>query len=108
MPLYMTQFAYTREAWAALSKKPENREEALGALLQKMGCRMVSFYYAFGDYDGVFIYEAPDDTTAASAILAAVAPGHVRAVKTTTLLKTEQALDALRKAGAQTYRAPGQ
>jgi uncharacterized protein with GYD domain len=104
----MTQFAYTREAWGALSKKPENREEVLGALLQKMGCRMVSFYYSFGDYDGVFIYEAPDETTAAAAILAAVAPGHVRAVKTTTLLRTDQTLEALRKAGAQSYRAPGQ
>lgn len=108
MPQYMTQFAYTPEAWAALTKKPENREEAVGALLQKLGCRLVSFYNCFGDYDGVFIYEAPDETAAAAAMLVAVSPGHIKAIKTTTLLGTAQTLEALRKAGEQTFRAPGQ
>jgi uncharacterized protein with GYD domain len=108
MPQYMTQFVHTPEAWSALAKKPENREEAVGALLQKMGCRLISFYYCFGDYDGLFIYEAPDDTTAAAAIVAAVSPGHIKAVRTTTLLRTEQGLEAVRMAGMQSYRAPGQ
>ena len=67
MPLYMTQFAYTPQAWAALTKKPENREDALRALMEKFGSRLVSFYNCFGEYDGVVIYEAPDETTAAAA-----------------------------------------
>ena len=108
MPLYMTQFAYTPQAWAALTKKPENREEIFRGLVQKLGGRLVSFYNCFGDYDGVIVYEAPDETTAAAMILAAVAPGHLKAIKTTTLLSTEQTMEAMRKAGAQTYRAPGQ
>ena len=108
MPLYMTQFAYTPETWATLTKKPENREEVLGALTQKMGGRLVSFYNCFGEYDGVFIYEAPDETTAAAILLAAISPGHVKAIKTTTLMRTEQTMEAMRKAGAQSYRAPGQ
>ena len=37
MPLYMTQFAYTPQAWAALTKKPENREEIFRGLVQKEG-----------------------------------------------------------------------
>jgi hypothetical protein len=41
MPLYMTQFAYTSEAWAALAKKPQNREEVLRALIEKLGGRLV-------------------------------------------------------------------
>ena len=108
MPLYMTQFAYTPQAWAALTKKPENREEIFRGLVQKLGGRLISFYNCFGDYDGVIVYEAPDETTAAATILAAVAPGHLKAIKTTTLLSTEQTMEAMRKAGAQTYRAPGQ
>lgn len=108
MPLYMTQAAYTPEAWATLTKKPENREEAIGGLLQKLGGRLVSFYNCFGDYDAVVIFEAPDETTAAATILAAISPGHVKAIKTTTLLTAEQGMEAMRKAGAQTYRAPGQ
>jgi len=106
MPLYMTQFAYTSDAWAALVKKPQNREEVLRALIEKLGGRMVSFYYAFGEYDGMFVSEMPDETTVTAAILAAVSPGHVKAVKTTVLLTTEQTMEAMRKAGAQSYQAP--
>ena len=108
MPLYMTQFAYTPQAWAALTKKPENREEIFRGLVQKLGGRLISFYNCFGDYDGVIVYEAPDETTAAATILAAIAPGHLKAIKTTTLMSTEQMMEAMRKAGMQTYRAPGQ
>jgi uncharacterized protein with GYD domain len=44
MPLYMTQFAYTSEDWAALARNPEDRSEAVGRLLESMGGRLVSFY----------------------------------------------------------------
>jgi len=107
MPLYMTQFAYTSEAWAALVKKPQNREEVLRALIEKFGGRLVSFYYAFGEYDGMFVSEMPDETTATAAVLAVISPGHVKAVKTTALLTTEQTMEAMHKAGAQKYQAPG-
>ena len=107
MPLYMTQFSYTPEAWAALLRNPADRSEALGRLAEQLGGKLVSLYYAFGDYDGVFIGEAPDDVTAAAVVLAAVSPGHVKAVKTTRLLTVEEALEAMRKAGGATYRGPG-
>ncbi len=52
MPLYMTQFAYTSEAWKALVKKPEDRGKVFGELVEKMGGRLVSMYYCMGEYDG--------------------------------------------------------
>jgi uncharacterized protein with GYD domain len=107
MPLYMTQFAYTSEAWATLVKNPQNREEILQALIEKLGGRLLCFYYAFGEYDGMFVSEMPDETTATAAVLAAISPGHVKAVKTTVLLTTQQTMEAMRKAGAQSYQAPG-
>nr|MBA2713953.1 GYD domain-containing protein [Rubrobacteraceae bacterium] len=61
MPLYMTQFAYTPEAWAALTRSPEDRSEPLRGLLENMGGRLVSFYNSFGEYDGLVIFEAPDE-----------------------------------------------
>ena len=108
MGLYMTQFAYTPEAWAALTRQPEDRAKAVGQLCERLGARLVNLWYAFGDYDGVIVTEAPDETTAAAVVLAAVSPGHVKAVKTTPLLTVEQAMEAMRKAGGVTYRAPGQ
>ena len=107
MPLYMTQFSYTPEAWAALLRIPTDRSEALGRLAEQLGGKLVSLYYAFGDYDGVIVIEAPDDVTAAAVVLAAVSPGHVKTVKTTRLLTVEEAMEAMRKAGGATYRAPG-
>lgn len=106
MPLYMTRAAYTPEAWAALVKNPQNREEVLRALIEKLGGRLVSFYHAFGEYDVVFIAEMPDETTISAAILAAVSAGHLKAIETTTLLTTQQTMEAMRKAGAQKYQAP--
>lgn len=107
MPLYMTQFAYTSEAWAALVKNPQNREEVLRALIEKLGGRMLSFYYSFGEYDGVAVSEMPDETSITAVVLAAISPGHVKAIKTTVLLTTQQTMEAMRKAGAQSYKAPG-
>ncbi len=107
MPLYMTQVGYTSEAWAALTRNPEDRSEAFGRLAETMGGRLVSFYNSFGEYDALVIYEAPDETTAAAIVLAAVSPGHLSTAKTTVLLSAEQGVEAMRKAGGATYRAPG-
>jgi hypothetical protein len=37
-----------------------------------------------------------------------VSPGHIKAIKTTTLLSVENAVEAMRKAGDVTFRRPGQ
>jgi uncharacterized protein with GYD domain len=108
MPLYMSQFAYTSEAWAALTQNPEDRSEAIGGLLEAMGGRLVSFYNSFGEYDGLIIFEAPDESTAAATLLAAITPGHLKSLKTTVLLSAEAGVDAMRRAGEMTYRRPGQ
>jgi uncharacterized protein with GYD domain len=106
MPLYMLQFAYTSEAWAALQKNPQNRAEVLSTLANKMGGRLVDLYYCFGEYDGVVLIEAPDDVTATAMVLAAIAPGHVKSTRTTRLMTVDDTMEALRKAGSVTYAAP--
>ena len=52
--------------------------------------------------------EAPDEKAVAAMILSAVSAGHVKAIKTTTLLSVEDAMEVFRRVGEQTYRAPGQ
>lgn len=106
MSLYMSQFSYTSEAWAALTQNPEDRSQVLGELMEGMGGRLISLYYSFGEYDGVILYEAPDESTAAAIVLAAISPGHVSTIRTTMLLTPEETTEALRKAGAATYRGP--
>ena len=106
MPLYMIQFAYTSEAWAALAKKPENRAEVISPLLQKMGGRLVDVYYCFGEYDGVLLAELPSDTAATATVIAALTPGHVKTTRTTRLMTVNEAMDAMKQAGAVTYPGP--
>ena len=108
MPLYMSQVSYTSDAWAAMTQNPEDRSEVFGKLTEAMGGRLLSWYYAFGEYDVLVIYEAPDEGTAAAIVLAATSSGHLSRVKTTVLLSAEQGVETMRKAGEATYRAPGQ
>jgi uncharacterized protein with GYD domain len=106
MPLYLLQFTYTPEAWAALARRPENRFEVARGLLEGLGGRLVAAYYSFGEYDGVLLAELPDNTASAAAALAANAAGHLKALTTTPLLTVEETLEALRRAGGIAYRAP--
>ena len=106
MGLYMTQFSYTPEAWAALVRNPTDRKEGLATLMRNTGGRLIELYYCFGDYDGVALFEAPDETTAVGVLLAVIAPGHVKTIKTTVLMTVPQTVEAMRKASGQSYSAP--
>ncbi len=107
MPQYMLQYAYTPETWAALTANPHDRSEAVRALAQKFDGRLIDLYYTMGEYDGVAILEMPDDTSAMAFVLAATAPGHLRATKTTRLMPPEEAIQAMQKARGIGYTAPG-
>jgi uncharacterized protein with GYD domain len=104
--LFMAQFTYTPEAWAHLAKRPEDRSVGLKAILDQIGGQLLHLYYCFGDYDGVVIFEAPDDIAGAIVPLAANVAGHLKAIKTTKLLSVEDALSIMQKVGAVTYKAP--
>jgi uncharacterized protein with GYD domain len=105
MPLYMTQFAYTKEAWATLTHNPEDRSVAIRDLLESGGGRLLSWYLSFGEYDGLLIYEAPDDATAGAVVLAAARRGQVGVTKTTPLFDSDQSMEILRRAGGMAFQA---
>ncbi len=106
MALYMTQFSYTGEAWATLAKQPADRRAGLQALFDQVGGRLIELYYSFGDYDGVVLFEAPEDTAAVASLVAVLGPGHVKAIKTTKLLAVEDTMEALQRAGELSYAGP--
>jgi uncharacterized protein with GYD domain len=106
MTLYMTQFSYTAEAWKAMVKEPEDRAAVFAEQAEKLGGRMVSFYYCMGEFDGVVIYEAPDERTAASIVFTVTSPGHLKETRTTTLMSVDRTMEAMEKAKAEAYPAP--
>ena len=71
-----------------------------------MGGRIESFYFAFGDYDAVVIAELPDNASAAAFAMAVGAGGAMRSYKTTVLIPTAEAVEAMRKASTLGYRPP--
>ncbi len=106
MALYMVQGAYTAEAVATMTKNPQDRSASMRELGQKLGGRLIGFYFCFGEYDFVAITEAPDDITAGAAAMAAVSAGRLKALKTTKLLTVEESMDAMRKAGSLASQEP--
>lgn len=106
MTHYMLQASYTPQAWAALLKNPHDRVQALKPVLDKLGGKVESSYFAFGDYDIVAIVQMPANTDMAAFSIAAAAGGAVKSLKTTPLLTTAEGLDAMRKAAASGYTPP--
>ena len=107
MPTYMIQAAYANEAWSKLVQRPENRAEALKVVIERLGGKMLAWYYAFGDYDVVVLVELPTDIAASAASMAIAAGKAVKAIKTTQLLSPEEGFDALVLAQGAGYQPPG-
>ena len=106
MPHFLTQVAYSEQAWQALVANPQNRLDAIRPVIEKLGGRVVNAYFAFGDYDFVVITELPNNVSAAALAIAASAGGACKSVKTTPLMEAAEGLEALRKAATSGYRAP--
>jgi uncharacterized protein with GYD domain len=104
MPNYMIQAAYTPEALQALMKNPQSRSEVIRAAVEGMGGKFIGGWASFGDYDTVMIVDLPSTVDAAAIALAASAGGSCKAIKTTVLLTTEEALQAIKKAPSTGYK----
>ena len=107
MAHYLMEVGYTPEAWRTLVKKPEDRTKAIRPIIEKLGGKLESIYFAFGDYDLVIILEFPQNVNAAAFSLAAAAGGAVRSVKTTPLLAISEGLGAMKLASESGYKPPG-
>jgi uncharacterized protein with GYD domain len=104
MALYMYQASYTAESVAAQIKKPQDRIEAVRPALEALGGKIIVGGYPLGEYDVLAVFEAPDDTVAASFALAIAGGGATRGGKTTRLLSGGEYVESLRKAQGSTYQ----
>jgi len=106
MAYYLCQVSYSGEALQTLIKKPHDRTGVVRAAVEKLGGKLLGFWYAFGQYDAVLILEMPDNASAAALPLAAAASGAITASHTTVLLAPTEAVAALQKAAKSGYRPP--
>ena len=105
MPYFLEQVAYTSEGWGALVKNPQNRIEAVRPAIEKLGGKIESAWFAFGEYDVVLILQMPDNVNAAAIAIAFAAGGACKSVKTTPLITIAEGVEAMRKAATAGYRA---
>src|ERR671915_1636835 len=107
MAMYLSRFSYTPETWARLVKNPEDRREAARTYIESVGGKLHGFWYAFGERDGVTLWEAPDNVSMAAVAVAIGGGGAVSNLETTVLLTVDETIDALRRAEQIQYRPPG-
>lgn len=105
MPYFLQQVAYTTEGWTALVKNPQDRIEAVRPAIEKLGGKIESAFFSFGEYDIIVVLQMPDNVNAAAIAIAFAAGGAVRTVKTTPLLTRAEGLEAVKRAATTGYRA---
>jgi uncharacterized protein with GYD domain len=108
MPMYLTRFSYTPEAWSRLAKNPEDRREAARSYIESVGGKLHGFWYAFGEYDGYNLWEAPDNVSFAAVAIAIGSGGALSKIETTVLMTVEETMEAMGRAATIRYRPPGE
>jgi len=104
MPHYLCQISYTAEGWAALLRKPVNRIEAVRPAVEKLGGKVESAWFAFGESDLIVILDMPDNISAASFAIAVAGGGTVRSYKTIPLLSIDDGIEALKRGAKSGYK----
>src|SRR5712671_7863990 len=77
MATYISLVQFTDKGIQA-AKQTAERVVDWSAKVQSMGVRINQMYWTLGQYDQVCIFDAPDDETAASVLLAADMLGNIR------------------------------
>ncbi|MFO0965808.1 MAG: GYD domain-containing protein [Gemmataceae bacterium] len=81
MATYITTIKFTQQGVKSIDETTR-RAAAFKAVSKKLGIKIRDVYWTLGAYDGMLVFEAPDDETATGAILRLGALGNVH---TTTL-----------------------
>ena len=75
-------------------------------MIEGQGGTINSFFFAFGDYDSVLIAELPDNVTAAALAMAVGNTTGLSEYKTTVLMTSQEAIEAMPKASGVGYKSP--
>lgn len=77
MASYVMLFHYTHQGIEHVKQSPE-RVDAVKKIFMKHGAKIKEFYALLGQYDTLFIVEAPDDETVAKLSFYVAEKGNVR------------------------------
>ena len=106
MAHYLIQASYSKEGISQLLANPQDRAAAVRPVVEGMGGKIESFYFAFGEYDAIVVAELPDNVSAAALAMAVGGSAGISSYKTIPLLTMAEAMEAMRKASSTGYRPP--
>ena len=106
MPFYLVQASYSAQATAAMIKNPQDRAAAVRPVIERMGGKLHGLWFSFGEYDAIVIAEMPDNVSAGAVAMAVGSSGGVSAYRTSPLLTTAEAMEAMKKASGVGYQPP--
>jgi uncharacterized protein with GYD domain len=109
MPRYLVLFALTSDALARFIDNPEDRRGPVSKIAEAAGGTLESYYWMFGHYDGMAIFDCPDSTSMAALSLAAAGSGAFKQFETHELIPADNLVTVLQQAKTlrPTYRPPG-
>jgi uncharacterized protein with GYD domain len=106
MAKFLIKAAYNAEGTKGLLKEGgSKRKSTVEKLVEGLGGKVESFYYALGEYDAYVLVDLPDVATASALALTVNATGLVTI--STTQLITPADIDAAASISIN-YRGPGQ
>jgi len=93
MATFITTIKFTQQGIKGIDDTTK-RAAAVKAAAKKMGAKVTNVYWTLGDHDGVLIFEAPDDETAATLLLHLGAAGnvHTTTVRAFTAVEMDEIL----------------
>jgi uncharacterized protein with GYD domain len=74
---FITTIKFTQQGFAKI-QDTFKRAEAFKAAAKSLGCTVASIYWSLGAFDGLLIFEAPDDETASALLLQLAGQGNVQ------------------------------
>ena|SRR5437016_5310901 len=77
MATFIALFNFTEQGVRAV-KDTAKRADAAGKAMKKMGASLREVYWTLGAYDGVLIFDAPDEETATAVLMSIGRLGNVR------------------------------
>jgi uncharacterized protein with GYD domain len=105
MPKFLVEVKYSLDgAKGLMAEGGSSRVTASKTLVESLGGRLETFYFAFGESDAYLIVDMPDNVSAAAAALIAKVSGGV--VSRMIVLLSPDEIDAATKKQGN-YRAPG-
>jgi uncharacterized protein with GYD domain len=107
MTKYVILFSLTGEAVRGFITKPSDRAAVVSSLVESAGGRMESYYWMFGQYDGLTIFELPDSKAAAALSLAVTSSGAFSSFETHELIESGDLGEIAERARGISYQPPG-